>query len=414
MPDLGVEKRWSLFTDLDGNGIVNPGDTIRYAITLRNLGAAAALDVFLMDSIPADTSVVSGSVYSSQGFVLNDDPVAVNVGVVAPGGFVTVTFLVVIDPGITMDLVVANQASTTIQGQPGPDSDDNGDDSDGSNPTLTPVDVDDGQPPASYPRDLLKMVFKTSEALSPADQVFIGEVVTFDVTVTVPQGRLAEYGTISDTLPLGMSYVAGSARLVPVFDVALSASENPGNLNAADSGDVVPLTDGAEADVSGDGRTVTVFLGDVINSDNDPDAETITLRIDAVVENVASNNAATSLTNEGALSFRDALHRPQSLPTVEKTVSVIEPDLSIDKQALPAGLLPSGGTITFTITIANAAGANVGTAFDVEILDVLPAEYTSLMLVSAVPSGGVSGVDASGTSGTTLDVLVAVFPPGAS
>ncbi len=409
VPLLDLEKRWELFTDVDGNGIVNPGDTLRYTLTMRNDGAAPALDVFLNDTIPANTDVVPGSVFSSQGLVLDDDPVLINIGIVDPGDVVTVTFLVVIDPMIMMDLVVANQATTTVEGQPGPDSDDNGDDSDGSNPTLTPVDVDDGEPPASYPRDLLKMVFTTSEADSPGSQLFIGEIVTFDVTVTVPQGRLVET-SISDSLPDGLSYIAGSTRLIADFDTAISASENPGGLNAVGAGVEVALTDGSEVDIVG--GAVSVFLGDVINSDNDPNAETLTLRIDALVENIDDNNAGTSFTNRGELTFRDALNRPQSLPTVEETVSVIEPDLMISKEASPAGLLPSGGTVTFTVTVVNPAGPNVGTAYDVEILDMLPADYTSLMLVSATPSGGVMGVDTSGTTGTTLDVFVDEFPAG--
>ena len=50
--------------------------------------------------------------------------------------------------------------------------------------------------------------------------------------------------TTRDTLPDGLAYLPGSARLARVFDTGLNASDNPGNVNAAGSGTFVPLADG--------------------------------------------------------------------------------------------------------------------------------------------------------------------------
>ena len=44
-PLLDVEKRWEQAGDADGDGLVDPGDTIDYTITIQNTGSAAATDV---------------------------------------------------------------------------------------------------------------------------------------------------------------------------------------------------------------------------------------------------------------------------------------------------------------------------------------------------------------------------------
>ena len=73
------------------------------------------------------------------------------------------------------------------------------------------------------------------------------------------------------------------------------SSANPGNINAAASGVFVPLADGTDIIVgagAGGTTTLSVYLGDVINSDNDANLELYTLEYRAVVQNVAGNQTA--------------------------------------------------------------------------------------------------------------------------
>jgi len=408
-PSLDVEKRWSLAVDADGDGLVDPGDTIGYSIVILNGGPAAAVNARLADAIPADTTVVSGSAQTSFGVIVSEDPLTVNLGDVPPGAAVIVAFRVTVDGGTPDGTIIPNQATVTGDNFAAEPSDDNGNDGDGKNPTLTPVDTGGGSGVGS-PGGLSKSLFAASEADSASPEVFIGEVATFRVAIEVPAGLLRETAIV-DTLPTGLSYIPGSARLARVFDTGLSASQNPGGVNAAASGAFVALADGSDLTVAG--QVLTLFLGDLINSDNDLNAESYTLEFQAVVANIAGNDAGDTLTNSATLTFLDGLNQPQSLTPATSAVTVLEPNLTVSKTADPPGLLTLGGSVQFTVTVTNPDGGFTGHGYDATITDVLPAEYTSLMVDSVTPAMGVSGVT-DNSSGTTLSVDVASFPPDGS
>ena len=106
---LDVEKRWRMFADLNGNGVVNPGDTLLYTVYVSNIGSAPATDVWFNDAIPVNTTLVPGSVSASQGVVVTQAPVSVNIGTVNPGDVVTIAFRVTVDGGTADGTVIANQ-----------------------------------------------------------------------------------------------------------------------------------------------------------------------------------------------------------------------------------------------------------------------------------------------------------------
>jgi uncharacterized repeat protein (TIGR01451 family) len=106
--------------DLDGNGVLSPGDTLAYSIHITNTGNADALAVVLTDTPGAHTTLVAGSVTTTQGTVtVGNLPGATSVTVdlgtlVATTGQATVNFTVKLDkpfpPGVT---TVSNQAVVT-------------------------------------------------------------------------------------------------------------------------------------------------------------------------------------------------------------------------------------------------------------------------------------------------------------
>ncbi len=405
-PSVDVEKRWSLAVDADGDGLVDPGDTIEYSIVVLNGGPAVAENARLADIIPADTTAVAGSAQTSFGVIVTEDPLEVNLGDVNPGEVVVITFRVTVDGGTPDGTIIPNQATVTGDNFAPEPSDDNGDDSDGKNPTLTPVDTGGGSG-AGSPGGLSKTLFAASEADSVSPEVLIGEVLTFRVTIEVPAGLLRE-AAIVDTLPAGLTYLPGTARLQRIFDTGLTASQNPGGVNSAASGAFIALADGSDLTVAG--QVLTLFLGDLINSDNDGNAESYTLEFQAVVANIAGNDAGDTLTNSATLTFLDGLNQPQSLTPATAAVTVLEPNLVVSKTPNPPGLLTLGGSLQFTVTVTNPDGGFTGHGYDVVLTDVLPAEYTSLTVDSVTPAMGVSGVT-DNSAGTTLSVSAAVFPP---
>ncbi len=54
-------KTAALVTDVSGNGVVDPGDTLRYTISVGNADAAPLTGVIVVDTLPANTTYVAGS-----------------------------------------------------------------------------------------------------------------------------------------------------------------------------------------------------------------------------------------------------------------------------------------------------------------------------------------------------------------
>ncbi len=130
-PQLVVEKI-STYLGADPN-LLMAGDTLRYTITVRNIGTDHAHGVVLRDLVPANTTYVAGST-TLNGLTLADGPngsplingIAIHspaettAGVVradnpanVAANVVTITFNVIVDPNAVDGTILANQAFVT-------------------------------------------------------------------------------------------------------------------------------------------------------------------------------------------------------------------------------------------------------------------------------------------------------------
>ena len=402
-PNVDVQKRVVLAGDVDGDGLVDPGDGLRYTISVTNTGSTTATNVVLVDPQPNNTTIVAGSTVTSQGSVVSETPVTVNIGSMPVGTVVTITMRVTVNLGTPDGTIILNQATATGNNFPPEDSDDNGNDGDGDNPNRTPVDGGGGGGAPS----MVKALLSTTEASTVGAEVAVGEIVTYRVTATMPAGTTRQVELL-DTLPAGLAYLGGSATLARVFDVNLLASANPGGINSAPSGVPVALSDGVGVVLSG--QNLSVFLGDVINSDGLPNNETYVLVYRAIVRNVVGNQRGTTLINNARLSYWNGLSQANTASS-SQTLTVVEPELAVVKTAAPTLVAVDGDTVSFSITVTNAVVANDATAFDARILDTIPAVFVNPSAVAVGTSGGVSGVT-NNSAGNLVDVTVAVFPPG--
>lgn len=419
-PKLDVQKRWVIAVDTAPFGVTSPGDTLQYTITVTNTGSAPATNVRLTDPLPACsgslnpcTAYVVGSLSTSQGAIVSDSPQDVNIGTLAPGGFVTLSYSVLIDPSTANGVIISNQASVTRTGGGSVLSDDNGNPLDGINPTLTPISTTTGS--SGYPSALAKQLVGSSETTSSGASVLIGEVLRYRISVALPKGSTRQVRLI-DELPAGLAYLPGSARLARTFETGLSASSNPAGINSASTGVAVVLVDGASLFLgsgAGGSSTLDVFLGDVINSDADTTTpEIYTLEYRALVRNDAGNQAGTTLANAATVRFTTALGQAQSLTPVTATQTISEPAISLTKAAALAALPTTGGATEFTLNISNPTGANVAPAFDLVLSDLLPTVFASIGARSIVSSGATGVVDT--TSGTSIGLTITQLSPGGS
>ena len=171
---LDVQKRWSVAVDTPPTGVASPGDTLQYTITVGNTGIATATNVRLTDPAPTCTGAltpctayVAGSLTTSQGAIVTEAPIDVNLGTLAPAASPPSRFRVVVDAATADGVIVANQASVTASGRAPVLSDDNGNPGDGVNPTLTPISrgCGRGRPPGT-PSALTKQLGGSSEPTS--------------------------------------------------------------------------------------------------------------------------------------------------------------------------------------------------------------------------------------------------------
>lgn len=100
-PNVSAFKRDELVVD-DGDGRVEPGETVEYTITVQNTGTADATGALLEDVLDPNVDLVVGSVVSSRGSVVSgnlagDKDVKLELGAIPPGEGAEVTFRVILD-----------------------------------------------------------------------------------------------------------------------------------------------------------------------------------------------------------------------------------------------------------------------------------------------------------------------------
>ena len=114
-PDLTDSYKYVLNTTTTDNANTNPGDTLRYTIQLIETGSSSATNVSLDDTIPANTTFVSGSLTIDG--VVQSDPGggAINLsGLTVPAsGSLIIEFDVTIDGGTGVGTIISNSADIT-------------------------------------------------------------------------------------------------------------------------------------------------------------------------------------------------------------------------------------------------------------------------------------------------------------
>jgi large repetitive protein len=145
LPLLYAEKRVTLVQDLGTPGLVDPGDVLRYTITIQNSAAISATGVVLRDNVPANATYVANST------LLNGSPVGqpdggtsplvagVAVGTLTAGSTATLQFDLRVNAGTPAGTVISNQAVVDSVELPDLPTDGDGNPATGPEPTLVVV-----------------------------------------------------------------------------------------------------------------------------------------------------------------------------------------------------------------------------------------------------------------------------------
>jgi uncharacterized repeat protein (TIGR01451 family)/fimbrial isopeptide formation D2 family protein len=272
LPLVYALKTVQLAGDVNGNGLVDPGDVLQYAITVTNSGATPATGVVLTDAIPANTTYEANSVRMNGAAVTDPSPGVSPLtygmggvssgltppspssggGALAAGGTGIVIFRVQVNPGVASGTVISNQGSVATTQLPTLLTDSDGNPTNGYQPTVIAVGnaqqlsiiksvvvVGGG---AALPGSVLEYTIQaTNIGTVPATNV----VITDDLTPLLTQATYVANSAAMNGSPNGVSFtspvitanygatkgsLAPGGSVVVRFDVKLNSTATTGSI----------------------------------------------------------------------------------------------------------------------------------------------------------------------------------------
>ncbi len=252
---------------------------------------------------------------------------------------------------------------------------------------------------------LTKNITQTSQAHTgtnqhrpTAEDLTIGEEVTYRLVATLPEGIIPEL-IISDTVPFGAS----------VLELLSASVINAGtNITLPGPAPTAVITDSQLGDGINDtatfdfGQNITVAVDGNPQGDNDR----IFIQVKARVRNLPINLNSNDATNNGLVQFGSGLSGSASA-----AADLVEPRLSIHK-SVDKTSSDAGDPLTYTVLIEHAP-TSTADAFFVELEDIIPA---ALDFLGPLTLGSCTQAPTTGPSesGGTISVSWSSFPLGAS
>jgi len=308
------------------------GDTVVYRLTVSNTGPDNATGVSVVDTLPAGVTFVSGTINggtAGSGIAFNPTLRQVTATV----GAVTTTTPAVILLTVTIDSDATDLISNTATVSNSPDTDGNTANDTASVNTSVARAVD------------LAVVKAISTAVGDNTTAVFGAPVTFVITVSnsATSPGDARGFTVTDTLPAGLTLVAGS------FDAGTSG-----------------------VTISNVGQNLT-FTGGALDI-----GQSASFTFDALIAQTAgttiTNTAVVAPINNGTITDIDINSANNTEPETITPTRNVELVVTKDDNFAGATTATPGGNITYTIVVSNTG---VSDAVNVSVLDTLPASVTA-------------------------------------
>ncbi|MGL4848101.1 MAG: DUF7507 domain-containing protein, partial [Clostridium sp.] len=324
------------------------GETVTYTVVLKNTGNVDATNVKLFDTIPNDTTLVSGSILVN-GVAGTGDLVTagVTVGTIAPNAVATVQFKVIVNTIPTPNPLV-NAADTTFSYLVGATT---VNDRNTTNSVQTKVNT--------------AIITNGNGSLTKAvDKAFadINDIVTYTITVTNTGNVDATNVIVKDTIPTDTTYVASS--------LTVDGVPNAGSISTGiNIGTITP-----------NGTKVVVFKVKV-NTIPNPNP----------IPNEALVSYGYKVNPTGVDTTKQAL--TNNVQTRVNTARISNNDGGLVKTVDKAND-SVGNTLTYTITLKNTGNV---TANNIVFKDTIPnntSYVASSSTVDGIPNAGdpISGV----------------------
>jgi uncharacterized repeat protein (TIGR01451 family) len=300
---VNASKTVAIVNDVNGNSQADPGDTLRYTIAVSNpadASGASTTGVVFTNPAPLNTALAVGSATTTQGTVTTgntggDTSVAVNIGTIADGGTVTVTFDVTINnplpAGVTQiscqgKVVTSSLPTGVLTDDPGPPGP--------ADPTVIPV--------VSAPViSALKTVALVVD-VNANGQVNPGDTLQYTVVINNTGNQNAAGAVFTNLAPLNTQLVVGSVTTT-------QGTVTTGNTGGDTS---VAVNIGT---IAGAGGTVTVTYRVTVNNPLPPGVTQITCQ-----GTVTGTNFQPKVTDNPATGTPDD---PTAITVTVATVNVV-------------------------------------------------------------------------------------------
>ncbi len=266
---------------------------------------------------------------------------------------------------------------------------------------------------ASVLADFEKTLEGTEVTRTNPGDVGIGELVTYTLTATVPEGEIP-HASMTDQLESGLVF-AGCSSVIAYSNGAVTTDVTT-DLAPSDFGGVCQTTE--VSGVSNGGTTINFDLGTITNANRvDGDIETLVITYQAAVTNIASNQSGTLLNNAAEfLMDEDGAggNDPVSLGTdAADDVTVVEPAITLNKVASPSST-DAGNTVTYTVTVTNGNAATDTDAYELEWTDTLPSGMTYVPNSLATGTCAAAPDSLDDSAAPTLTASWSTFPKNTS
>ncbi|MET0261892.1 MAG: isopeptide-forming domain-containing fimbrial protein, partial [Rariglobus sp.] len=394
-----VEPRIANFNQSVTASSLDAGDAASYSITFSNTGTSTAYEVNVADALPASLALNLASISvtmtgGSAGVTNNSSGNNLNLSIatIPVGGSVTITYTGTLQSTVTPNQTISNTANLTYSSLPG-----NQTAAGGYNPNADVTTDHERTYAASSAASFnaaaatfAKSLFSTDKAFTTGSNVAIGEMVTYALKVTLPEGSTPDL-TIIDRLPVGLKYAGASLVTIADFSEGLLTDDFSGTLP------IPTITGGGTS-----GADLEFVFGSIaVNGDNATGNNSFVIFVTAVVENELGNQNAQVLAADATFDISGDGQAVFTTPAVN--VTVVEPRVNVAKTVTSATTgIDAGDTVTYQITINNlAANGASADAFNVALTDVLPAGLSITAIGAPTLSGGAT-VDTMGDVGNTI------------
>ena len=452
-PTVSIEQ--ALTTPSDPGLGVDSGDAIEYAVTFSNTSGVDAFDLGLSVQLPAELDGVSLEAVSFS------DANGPAVGDFEITGNDTDGYQLSLKSGFDLDLRTGHSITLTIGGTVGATAADlanltsearvdwtslddtsssndsertgaNGELGDGSLNDYRQIDIQ-AIPIAQTLQVSRVGGLDSTAAADPTgdtrEDVAVGEIIRYRVVALLPEGTTDNY-QLTIQVDEGLTILPETANQIKMAFIAngdgltsnlnTGANSVDGNGQSPEAGYIqsdlnvgpVGVLDPARYTISGDGRTLTIDLGTITNTNNDLDKEGISLEFNVRVDNVSTNQAGTEL-GMVVTESRDGT----SFQSEEIYERIVEPSFTdMTKTVVDFDPAPDDTTGTASVTVAFTQNGGMP-AYDVVLTDAFPSgsgyviDSVTIDGQSYTPAGLPAGVVASATA-SGIELTFAQLDPG--